>query len=184
MKIIAICGKSGSGKDTLLNKILEKYPAYFHKIISCTTRPQRFGEVDGVDYYFLSKNEFINDMDDMLDTNKFNDWFYGARRKDLVDDKINIGIFSPRAILDIMSWKNLDIDLKVYYLRASDKMRLIRQLNREVDPDVQEIVRRFSADENDFKVMEQIDYIGLESLNPDYIRFNADLIFGQNCLNI
>lgn len=44
MKIVALIGKAGAGKDTILKKVLKKYPNYFNEIISCTTRPPREGE--------------------------------------------------------------------------------------------------------------------------------------------
>ena len=43
-KIIAICGKAGSGKDTLMKNVVAAYPQ-LHEIVSCTTRPKREGEV-------------------------------------------------------------------------------------------------------------------------------------------
>lgn len=44
MKIVALMGEAGSGKDTILHRIMEKYPSYFNEIISCTTRPPMQGE--------------------------------------------------------------------------------------------------------------------------------------------
>lgn len=59
--IIAIMGKAGSGKDTLCRTLLEE-PEFFNArpIISCTTRPIRDNEKDGVDYHFLTNDEFTN----------------------------------------------------------------------------------------------------------------------------
>ena len=59
--IIAIMGKSGSGKDTLC-KALFKEPAFLdaNLIVSCTTRPIRDYETDGIDYHFLTTEEFTN----------------------------------------------------------------------------------------------------------------------------
>ena len=56
IKVVALMGKAGAGKDALLHKIMEKYGDEFACIISCTSRPPREGEVDGVNYHFL-KNE-------------------------------------------------------------------------------------------------------------------------------
>lgn len=52
-QIIAIMGEAGSGKDTLMKKVLEQEPMVV-EIISSTTRPPREGEVDGVNYYFIT----------------------------------------------------------------------------------------------------------------------------------
>ena len=49
-KVILLAGKAASGKDTLLQRILEEIPS-LHGIVSCTTRPPREGEVNGKIYY-------------------------------------------------------------------------------------------------------------------------------------
>ena len=78
-RLIALCGKSASGKNTLLRKIIKQNPES-HEIISCTTRPSREGEIDGKDYFFLSLEEFANkDINgEMLEVSKFRDWYYGT----------------------------------------------------------------------------------------------------------
>ena len=60
-KIVALIGESGSGKDTVLRETVQKYPE-LHKIITCTTRPPREYEDDGVDYHFYSHEDFIRDI--------------------------------------------------------------------------------------------------------------------------
>lgn len=70
------------GKGTVLKKFLEKNP-HFMLSISCTTRAPRPGEVDGVNYFFLTKDEFKN----CIDNDKFLEWaefagnFYGTKQK-------------------------------------------------------------------------------------------------------
>src|SRR5690606_441914 len=53
-----LSGPSGSGKSTVVNRLVSAMPVRLMKAISATTRPPRFGEVDGQDYYFLSKADF------------------------------------------------------------------------------------------------------------------------------
>jgi guanylate kinase len=58
-RLIIISGPSGSGKSTLLKRLFEVCPAPLVASVSATTRPPRPGEVNGVDYHFMSKEEFL-----------------------------------------------------------------------------------------------------------------------------
>lgn len=56
--LLVISAPSGTGKSTLIQKLIERYPQ-FHYSISCTTRPLRANEKDGKHYFFLSEAEFL-----------------------------------------------------------------------------------------------------------------------------
>jgi guanylate kinase len=60
--IIVISGPSGAGKSSLLDQTLRRREDCFFSI-STTTRPIREGEVDGKDYYFVSRDQFEEDID-------------------------------------------------------------------------------------------------------------------------
>ena|SRR5437588_4368543 len=60
--VVVISGPSGVGKDATLKKMKEMgYP--FHFVVTATTRPQREGEIDGVDYYFVGMGDFAQLID-------------------------------------------------------------------------------------------------------------------------
>jgi guanylate kinase len=160
-KVIAICGKSASGKDTLLRNIMTNYP-WLHRIINCTTRPPRENEVDGKNYHFLSLEEFVHQdvMGNMIEIAQFREWFYGTSFSDLSKDEINIGVFNPACVYTLMQLE--DVDLYVVQVEASAKTRLLRSLTREDNPDVDEIVRRYLADKEDFEAFSQV-------YEPDYL---------------
>ena len=70
-QILLVSGPSGSGKSTLLNRLLkEEKDLYFS--ISSTTRKPRQGEVEGVNYYYVSEEEFKKDIDE----GNFLEWAY------------------------------------------------------------------------------------------------------------
>lgn len=60
--VLVISAASGTGKTTLVKRLLAEFPQFGYSI-SCTTRPPRAGEVDGRDYHFLSREEFLRRRD-------------------------------------------------------------------------------------------------------------------------
>ena len=178
-KIIAIMGEAGTGKDSLMQEILKLKPE-FHEIISCTTRPKRQGEIEGVNYYYYTPEQFGDRVlhDEMLECTVFNDWFYGTSYDSVRSDCINIGVFNPTGVESLLA--RPDVDVKVVRVVAEDKTRLIRQLNREEWPDVREIVRRFNADWMDFDGIEE-DFECIKVLNGQGVDLvaNAMLVIAE-----
>ena len=155
-KIIALCGKSGAGKDSLMMAVFSHLEKYLNPIISHTTRPRREKEIADESYHFVSEDEFLTLIDEnkMLETTSFNNWYYGTSIDSLSNDKINIGVFNPDGIMSLL--EDDRIKLEIYYITAKGKTRLIRQLNREENPNVDESIRRYSADEIQFQKMNNI----------------------------
>lgn len=189
--IIAIAGKAGSGKDTILHEVLAAAPDRFHEIVSCTTRPPREGEVDGKNYYFVSDREFNKKVcnGEMAEWTMFNSWCYGTPISSLAEDKINIGVFNPAGLRSLL--RSPQVCLFIVYVDTLDKIRLIRQLNREEKPNVHEIIRRFSTDEKDFLdfISDFKPYIVLNNNTSDLdfavrsiTTMMADETFGQKWL--
>lgn len=181
-KVIALCGKAGSGKNYLLNKLVAA-DSNLYPIVSYTTRPPREGEVEGKDYYFISKEEFANKVlnFEMLEAVEFNGWHYGTGYGSFSEDEINVGIFDPQGIEILMGYDN--IDLIVYYIQATDKNRLMRQLQREENPNVREIIRRFNADDEDFYELDfatDWEYYTIENNTLEDAENAVDYILGQN----
>lgn len=152
IKILALFGKSGSGKDTIQKWMVSTLP-YTKGVISCTTRPKRDYEIDGIDYHFLTPDMFAGKVLDgsMLEATSFNDWFYGTPIDELDKNRINIGVFNIRGIECLLEDPRLDV-LPVR-VEVSDVIRLKRQLNRENNPNCKEICRRFLTDEVDFELI-------------------------------
>jgi len=156
IKVIALFGPSGCGKDTLLNYIVNK--TGFNKIITTTTRPKREYEKEDVNYHFLTEEEFgLKVLDGtMLEATSFNNWFYGTARDDLKENNINIGVFNIHALECLLQDNNLDIT--PILIACEDKTRLMRSLNREDKPNCEEICRRFLSDSKDFNVDLDFDF--------------------------
>ena len=96
-KLFVISGASGVGKSTVLTKVMAARPDLSFSV-SATTRPPRAGEVDGKDYYFVSKDTFL----DMIEKNAFLEYdahmdnYYGTPKAQLEEK-----LLSGSVILDI-----------------------------------------------------------------------------------
>ena len=146
-KVIALVGKAGAGKDSLLDEVLTgNWGNYdLHEIVSYTTREPRQGEIDGFSYHFVDKYTFADMVHDgrMLEYTKFNNWMYGTALDSLSTEKTNIGVFNPAGIVSLMN--RPDINLYVIYITATDKERLIWQLTREENRKGPQVLRSHEA---------------------------------------
>lgn len=148
-KVLALFGPSGAGKDTIQKWYANS--ADINEIVSATTRPPREYEQDTVDYYFLTDEEFTDKVlnGEMLEATSFREWYYGTPIESLKENKINIGVFNIEGIMMLLQDERIQI-LPVL-VQTSDKTRIKRCLDREKNPDVYEICRRFMKDTEDFK---------------------------------
>ena len=98
---MVITGPSGAGKGTLMKHLTDTYPDKFGFSVSSTTRAPREGEVDGVDYNFIKKEQF----EQMIDNNEFIEWakvhsnMYGTTKAQI--QKIQAGKKIPLLDIDV-----------------------------------------------------------------------------------
>jgi guanylate kinase len=83
--IVVVSGPSGSGKTSLAREVCKEFGERAYFSISTTTRPKREGEVDGVDYFFVSKDEFLEDVEKgyFLEWAEVHGNFYGTSKKEI-----------------------------------------------------------------------------------------------------
>lgn len=103
-KLVVISGPSGAGKTTLLKRLYATSPVRLVTSVSATTRAPRPGEMDGVDYHFLSKEEFARrrqrgDFLECFEVYQRGDW-YGTLKSEV----------TPR--LSAGKWVVLEIDVQ------------------------------------------------------------------------
>ncbi len=80
-KLIVIVAPSGTGKSTMIKRLKIDFPSIVESV-SYTTRPMRTGEVHGVSYYFIAKEEFIlrKDNSEFLEWAEVHGNFYGTSK--------------------------------------------------------------------------------------------------------
>ena len=86
--LVIVSGPSGVGKDSVIEEIrrVPRDPDY-HYVVTCTTRPRRRYEIDGVHYHFLDGTEFVRlrDEGELLEANEVHGNWYGTPRADVRD---------------------------------------------------------------------------------------------------
>ena len=110
-KLVVISGCSGVGKGTVINEFMKKNSDDFILSVSCTTRKPRQGEIDGVNYFFLTTEEFEQNIKDnkFLEYANFAGNYYGTKKK-YIDEKIKEGF---NVILEIDTQGALQVKEKM-----------------------------------------------------------------------
>jgi guanylate kinase len=124
---IVLVGKAASGKDYLKKKLIKQGVQFG---ISTTTRPPREGEVDGVDYHFVNKNQFLTYVDHGLIVfyQEFNNHYYGITKEEF---KACDAVILNVEVLSKMSTE-MRKSLFVIYLNIDILIRMERMKERDL----------------------------------------------------
>ena len=150
--MILLVGASASGKTVTALDLQRRYG--LKKAITTTTREKRIGETDGVEYFFISKEEFKKRLDagKFVEHSLYNENFYGCGIDQVGDDKIVV--LDPNGLHSFLKLKNKHI---VSFLLIADEKT--RQQRMESRGDKKEnIEKRILNDVNDF-ALERIGYV-------------------------
>ncbi len=159
-KLYVISGSSGVGKGTVLKGFLEKNPEFMLSV-SCTTRKPRKGEIDGVNYFFLSDEEFKNciEKDKFLEWAEFAENFYGTKKK-YINQCLDEG---KNVILEIDTKGALQVkarmpDAVLIFICPPSFEELEERLRGRHTEDEQTIQKRLSEAKAEFERAKNFDY--------------------------
>lgn len=162
-KLIILTGKTASGKDTVKSSLLHKYPNLI-KLLTTTSRTPRERETDGVDYRFLTREEFEEQIknNDFAEYVEYGGNLYGTEKKELENaltqdvlwkiDPFRAGEareFIKRAFPESIAQQLID-RMVVIYINTSDEVILQRLEKRGLSQE--EIQKRMQDDK---KIWEQ-----------------------------
>lgn len=169
--MIILVGASASGKSVVAKKMYEKYN--ITKVITYTTRPIRVGEVNGVDYHFVSKEDFETKMKEnfFVETANYNNNYYGTAYEDISKNKVLI--VEPNGAN--VYYDKISDKVIIVYLNASEQERKKRMAIRGDSPE--NIEKRLVGDVEyfDFKNFKHIDLI-IETENKKVEKISDEII--------
>lgn len=142
--MLILVGESASGKSTVEKVLVGQYG--YKNVISYTTRNPRVNEVDGVDYHYITDEEFKEktENDFFAEITEYNGWWYGCAKEDCTDDKV--AVVNPYGLRQLKA--NSDLHIVSFYIDVPRRDRLIKILQR--GDDIEEAYRRSLSDVGQF----------------------------------
>ncbi len=160
--LVVLSGPSGVGKGTVRKALFQMPEQNFVYSVSMTTRKKRPGEVDGVDYYFVSKEEFEKRIAEgkFLEYAEFVGNYYGTPL-DKVEEQLSLG---KEVILEIEVDGALQVrdkvkDAVLIFLVPPSKEALYQRLRSRGTETEQVIEERINKANREFKLAYKYDYI-------------------------
>ncbi|MEW6623180.1 MAG: guanylate kinase [Bacillota bacterium] len=181
--LIVISGPSGAGKGTLCNLIKKEFPNIYYSI-SATTRSPREGERHGVDYLFISKEEFLA----LKDKNGFLEWalvydnLYGTPKK-LVEENIQKG---RDVILEIDIQGALQVK-KQYaggvfiFVVPPSLSELKRRIEKRGKDSPEDIMKRMNSVHEELSYVTEYDYVIVNEKIETAVAKLKSIIIAEKC---
>ena len=159
--LIVLSGPSGVGKGTVRKEIFSQEGNNFDYSISMTTRQMRPGEVNGKDYYFVSKEVFEKEIADggMLEYAQYVDNYYGTPLK-YVNEMLDAGkdVFLEIEVKGAMQVREKVSDGLFIFLTPPDLMELRQRIINRGTDDLETIDKRMEKAKDEIEMMQNYDY--------------------------
>jgi guanylate kinase len=159
--LLILSGPSGVGKDTVARMLIERRPNSFYFVVTATTRPPRTDEVDGVDYFFVSFDEFAR----MIETNEllehaivYND--YKGIPKQQIRDALSSGrdVILRVDVQGAYTVKRLVPNAISVFLTTRTEAGLVNRLQQRKQDTAEGMALRTATARQEMKRMDEFDY--------------------------
>lgn len=178
-RLILLVGKTSSGKDTIARYIKDAYG--INQVVSYTTRPKRPNETNGVEHFFVSKDEMqkILATQDILAYTKFNDTEYCATAQQLKgSDSDRVYIIDPHGIKEL---QKKGLDMITIYVDLDEYTILDRAIKRG---DILDTVKARLHNEREqfdnFKARKSYDFLISTNCDLEFVYSKVDSILNKS----
>jgi guanylate kinase len=163
--LIVISGPSGVGKDSVIKRMKER-DLPFHFVITATTRPQRDGEQHGVDYFFISTEEFIEmiDQGELLEYAIVYDDYKGIP-KEQVRQALASGndVIMRLDVQGAATIRKISPEAILIFLTTQDEQELIERLEERKTETQESMQIRIQTARQELTHTQKFDYVVLNS---------------------
>ena len=181
--LIVISGPSGAGKDTIVEKLL-KINKSATLSVSATTRAPRPGEVDGVNYYFLTREQFEEKIkeDEFLEYAEYNGNYYGTPKSGILD-KLNQGL-DVLLVIEIqgaLKIKELVKEALFIFILPPSMAELRRRLIDRKTEDREKIIKRFKTAYNEINEVTKYNYVVINDVLEEAVDKVNAILLSEKC---
>ena len=161
-QLIVISAPSGAGKDTVVKELMKRDSNNLWVSVSATSRSPREGEKDGVDYYFLTKEEFEKKIEEdfFIEYTNYAGNYYGTPKK-YIKDKIDQGI-DVILIIEIegaSNIKKLVPEAIFIFIMPPSLKELVRRLKTRGTETNEKIMKRFHEAYKEVNDVSKYNYV-------------------------
>lgn len=168
-KIIAISGPAAVGKTTICDRLIKEFSPRLKRLVTATTRPPRTGEADGVDYFFLSTNEFQKKLSDdsFLEHENIHGNMYGILKESILDAQaeeinllLNIDVNGASSLRNFCSENTiLKGQLITIFLKPSSMDQLVLRMQKRASESAEQMRLRLDNAEEEIRREGEFDYV-------------------------
>ncbi len=181
-RLIVVSAPSGSGKTTIAKKIIEKFP-FIKFSVSATTRPKRDGEVDGKDYFFVTREEFEKKIQngELLEWEEIYGNYYGTL-KSVVEDALKNGdvlLFDVDVNGAISIKRKFPDDSVLIFIKPPNMETLKERLRRRRTESEEQLKKRLERVPMELEKAIYFDYIFVNDKLEDTVKSVERAIFNE-----
>ncbi len=158
--MIVISGLPGVGKDSVVKRMMQREPS-FHFVVTVNTRPPRPGEVNGVDYIFVSEREYfrMKEQGELLESARVYNEYKGVPRK-----QVEAALASGKDVvmrLDVQGAgkiKQLNPEALLIFLTTQSEEEMVRRLEKRQTESGKNLKDRIAIARKELKRVEEFDF--------------------------
>ena len=160
-QLIIVSGPSGAGKDTVINEVMKKQENAWISI-SATSREKRPGEKEGINYYYLTKEEFEQKIEEnyFLEYAEYAGNYYGTPKETIVEKlEKGIDVILVIEIQGAMKIKELIPEALFIFIMPPSENELMKRLKGRKTEDKKKIIERFNIAYKEINEVTKYNYV-------------------------